>query len=55
MITGHFSEKVKKMQEQLEPYFAPGGGLKEDVPPEIKKLFEEFKKQVEKEAWFQLD
>lgn len=51
MPTARFSEKVERLEKQLEPYFARVGGLKEDAPPEAKKLFEEYKKQVMKEAW----
>ncbi len=46
-----FSEKVKKLMKQVKPYLSSKGGLREDAPPEAKKLFEELKKQVEKEAW----
>lgn len=51
MPTARFSEKIERLEKQLEPYFARVGGLKADAPPEAKKLFEEYKKQVMKEAW----
>ncbi len=47
-----WSEDVYDMMAQLEPYFRPeGGGVREDAPIEIKKLFERFCEQVEKERW----
>lgn len=47
-----WSDKVVSMEKQLEPYFARLGGIRNDVPEEIKELFEEYKKQVLEEAWF---
>ena len=52
-----FSKKVYDLEEKLKPYLARykdgtvRGGLKPDAPPEAQKLFEEYKKQVEKESW----
>jgi hypothetical protein len=51
MVTAQFSERVKSLRKQLKPYFKPTGGLKEDAPPEARKLFDEYKKRVTEEAW----
>lgn len=52
-----FSDEVKRMDKMLEPYYkrysngTPRGGIRDDAPPEMKKLFEKLKKKVEEESW----
>lgn len=52
-----FSDEVNQMEKRLDPYWnrysdgTTARGIRNDSPPEIKQLFEEYKKRVEEESW----
>lgn len=46
-----FLDSLEQMFEKFEPYVLPMGGIREDAPLEIKKIYDECAKACKKEKY----